>query len=752
MRITKSLIVGIFFLFTHLILFAQTNPLYGPDDFIRIEEGSGGFDGTIDGGDRFSRDHDVVGDINNDGVLDLVVGARSDDDGATDAGAVYILFMNNDGTVSSHQKISMLAGNFNETLTTGNFFGYGVAGIGDYNDDQIPDIAVSAPTASNRSIYIIHLNRNGTVKSFVKNSGIIAQGLSAIGDLNEDGRIDLVACNAGSDDGGTDRGAISILFLNENAEIEPSEVVTISSTQGSFGSGLQNGDGFGGREAAMLGDIDGDGNKELAVGAFQSEGGKGAIWILSLSNDDYTVVSKRKITEGRAGFNDILDDSSNPNGTSGAQFGHAMASPGDLNSDGIPDLITGANQQGEGHAYILYLNPDKTVKTFTKINNIEGGFDLSLEPEERFSRSISFIGDLRGDGSIAVNIGGGAGGTGTLYLLFFKPCEFPQEPGFNFWSGGTTLFTNWNHGTQTVTGPLTLEQCAVRAYETDAAYITFKESDGRCICKADDAILTTSDELSTALVNTCYSNYTGDSSNTSNIVTMRKGNALNFGIDGNHNGKNGQDIYLWSYDTENINQQWEEIDRGDGYYSYKKAGTNFCIDGGNGGSNGQNVYLWACSENNQNQQWKKVLLDNKRYRLEKRNAPRYSIDGNQGGSNRQSIYLSSSNDNNQNQQWVFTAVETIENTSELTAKNQDNNSLSIYPVPVKDILYLENNSLLEINRIEIRDITGKMIYEKSLTNTSSSIEIIDTHNLVNGIYLLSVFDNSQLNRTIRFIK
>lgn len=98
------------------------------------------------------------------------------------------------------------------------------------------------------------------------------------------------------------------------------------------------------------------------------------------------------------GFTDTLDTETNPNGTVGAQFGHAMAAVGDLNGDGIPDLITGANQQNEGWAYILYLNADKTVKTYTRINNSDGGFGITLDSEERFSRSMSFIGDLRGDG------------------------------------------------------------------------------------------------------------------------------------------------------------------------------------------------------------------------------------------------------------------------------------------------------------------------------------------------------------------
>jgi len=150
-------------------LHAQVTTQWGPDGYVKIENGSGGMMADLEPGDRFSRDHDQAG------VIDLVIGARSDDDGATDAGALYIAFLNSDGTVQSNQKISMLEGGFNETLLENNFFGYGVAGIGDYDNDGIPDIAASAPSSTNRALYIIHLNRDGTVKNFVKNSNIIAQ-------------------------------------------------------------------------------------------------------------------------------------------------------------------------------------------------------------------------------------------------------------------------------------------------------------------------------------------------------------------------------------------------------------------------------------------------------------------------------------------------------------------------------------------------------------------------------------------------
>lgn len=492
---------------------AQINTQWGPDGYVKIENGSGGMMADLEPGDRFSRDHDQAGDINGDGVIDLVIGARSDDDGATDAGAVYIVFLNNDGTVQSNQKISMLEGGFNETLLENNFFGYGVAGIGDYDNDGIPDIAASAPASTNRALYIIHLNSDGTVKNFVKNTAIVAQGLSAIGDINNDGRIDLVACDPSSDIGGNNTGAISILFLNNDSQVIPEQTVLINPLSGGLGTGLLPGDEFGGREVAMLGDLDGDGTKELAVGAFKSDGGKGAIWILSLNSSTFNVASKLKITEGLNGFTDTLTVGSNPNGSQGANFGHALCKVGDLNGDGVPDLMTGANQQNEGWGYILYLNEDKTVKTYTRINNTDGGFGFTLTPEDRFSRSISFIGDLRGDGTIAVNYGGGAGAgsAGALYLLFFKPCEFNQQAGLNHWSGGNTLFTNWNHTAQMLTSDaLTFEQCTFKAFETNAPYMTYNSNDGRCICKDSTATLAVSTELSTAYTNECNSFITTD--------------------------------------------------------------------------------------------------------------------------------------------------------------------------------------------------------------------------------------------------
>ena len=85
--------------------------------------------------DYFGSDIDNIGDLNGDGIDDLVVGAPFDDDVNTNAGAVYILFMKADGTVDDEQKISGLTGGADVVFDGGSsdYFGYAVASIGDVN-------------------------------------------------------------------------------------------------------------------------------------------------------------------------------------------------------------------------------------------------------------------------------------------------------------------------------------------------------------------------------------------------------------------------------------------------------------------------------------------------------------------------------------------------------------------------------------------------------------------------------------------
>nr|MBX2849414.1 RICIN domain-containing protein [Acidiferrobacterales bacterium] len=135
------------------------------------------------------------------------------------------------------------------------------------------------------------------------------------------------------------------------------------------------------------------------------------------------------------------------------------------------------------------------------------------------------------------------------------------------------------------------------------------------------------------------------------VVHIKKRNAQGFAIDGGKGAANAQNVYLWTENVNNVNQQWIEIDRGNGYYSYQKQGTDYCIDGNNGGENRQNVYLWLCSDNNQNQHWQKVSTNSGFFKLVKRNAPGFALDGGSNGENGQNVQLYDASNTSHNLQW-----------------------------------------------------------------------------------------------------
>ncbi|MEW8047519.1 MAG: integrin alpha, partial [Candidatus Thiodiazotropha sp.] len=107
----------------------------------KISDEKGNFNGDLDVQDQFGLALANIGDLEVDGVTDIAVGAPFDDDDGENRGAVWILFMDSDGKVDTHQKISGDSGDFTGDLDDGDQFGRAIAPLGDLNGDGFLDIA-----------------------------------------------------------------------------------------------------------------------------------------------------------------------------------------------------------------------------------------------------------------------------------------------------------------------------------------------------------------------------------------------------------------------------------------------------------------------------------------------------------------------------------------------------------------------------------------------------------------------------------
>ena len=265
--------------------------------------GCGGF--LIDAA-YFGSSITFLGDLDGAGgsASAIAVGTPGDRDGGIYSGAVWILFLDANETVTSKIKIGHGSSGFGSVLSATDYFGSSVANLGDLDGDGVVDIAVGIPHDDDGgfecgSVWILFLKTNGTVKSAQKISPIegglvsdvefgdeFGSSLAAGGDLNGDGVPDLIVGCAKDDDGGwdlgADRGAARILFLNPNGTVKYQQ--KISALAGGFGGTLDDGDTFGCAVVAM-GDHDGDGLDDIVVGARADDDGgpdRGAFWFLSL--------------------------------------------------------------------------------------------------------------------------------------------------------------------------------------------------------------------------------------------------------------------------------------------------------------------------------------------------------------------------------------------------------------------------------------------------------------------------------------
>jgi len=402
-----------------------------PIDLSDVAQGTGGFRIVSESRtDALQGAISIVGDVNGDGFADLLVGAGENDSGGeTNNGAAYVVFGKADGRSVSLASVAEGAGGF-KILGTGNNgqAGRNVAAAGDINGDGLADLLVGGPIVNGGAgvTYVVFGKSSGSqidlddvvagVGGFEITGGNRLEFFSeaaGVGDINGDGLGDIVVGSAGGPS--SPKTAYLVFGRTETSAIDLRDVE-------SAGTGFSisiTGPG-GGIAAGAAGDVNGDGTPDISVAQSSAGAGLGYVVFGRPGNAPVNLVD---VAAGNGGFQ--------IRGETVGDVAGAIRPLGDLNGDGLGDLLVGAfgatssGRAANGAVYVVFGKTDGSSVELSAVAAGIGGFKIIGEAAGD-SAGIAFdgVGDFNGDGAPDVAIGAigndsnGLTNNGAAYIVY----------------------------------------------------------------------------------------------------------------------------------------------------------------------------------------------------------------------------------------------------------------------------------------------------------------------------------------------
>ncbi|MBD2413862.1 FG-GAP repeat protein [Nostoc calcicola FACHB-3891] len=422
--------------------------------------GSNGFViNGIDSGDTSGTSVSSAGDINGDGINELIIGAIFA--GQYDTGSSYVVFGSNSGFDAQFNLSSLNGSNgfvINGVIDISGDnrpgrSGYSVSNAGDINGDGFDDLIIGAFSTRGSyvgSSYVVFGSNSGfdanlNLSSLNGSNGFVINGtgsynslgrsVSSAGDINGDGFDDLIIgadSTYVNEEGGV--GKSYVVFGSSSGFDAEFNLLSLNGSNGFVINGINSidgigGSGFSGRSVSSAGDINGDGFDDLIIGApLSSPNGQdsaGESYVVFGSNSGFDAQLNLSSLNGSNGFviNGIdADDRS----------GYSVSSAGDINGDGFDDLIIGARyadpngQDSAGESYVVFGSSSGFSAQFnlSSLNGSNGFVINGIDADNRSGYSVSSAGDINSDGFDDLIIGArsaspnGQSGAGESYVVF----------------------------------------------------------------------------------------------------------------------------------------------------------------------------------------------------------------------------------------------------------------------------------------------------------------------------------------------